>query len=112
MAPRRAFVVKKWKRDVTKGKTMIKLTGRLICQNPEETALVRRYLPEHIRLTTAESGCLHFEVKETADPLIWSVEELFTSQQSFDSHQARTKASAWGRETAAIVREYAIAEIA
>jgi len=95
-----------------KGKTMIKLTGRLMCKNPEETALVRRYLPEHIRLTKEESGCLCFEVKETADPLIWSVEELFTSQQTFDKHQSRTKASAWGRETAAIAREYAIAEIA
>lgn len=91
---------------------MIKLSGRLICKNSEETALVRRYLPDHIRLTKEESGCLNFEVKETSDPLIWSVEELFTSQQTFDMHQVRTKASAWGRETAAIAREYAIAEIA
>lgn len=95
-----------------KGKTMIKLTGRLICKNCEETALVRRYLPEHIRLTKEEAGCILFEVKETADPLIWLVAELFTSQQTFDMHQARTKASAWGRETAEIAREYAIAEIA
>jgi len=91
---------------------MIKLTGRLICKNSEEAALVRRYLPEHVRLTKEESGCLRFEVKPTADPLIWSVEELFTSRQSFDMHQARTKASTWGRETAAIAREYAVAETA
>jgi len=91
---------------------MIKLTGRLICTHPDETALVRRYLPEHTRLTKQEAGCLSFEVKETDDPLIWSVEELFASQASFDAHQARTKASVWGKETRSIAREYAIAEIA
>ena len=112
MAQRHVFVVKKSQRDATEGNTMIKLTGRLICKNTEETALVRRYLPEHIRLTKEQSGCLSFEVKETADPLIWSVEERFTSQQTFDMHQARTQASAWGRETVAIAREYAIVEIA
>lgn len=91
---------------------MIQLTGRLLCKSAEETALVRRYLPEHIRLTKEETGCLRFEVKETDDPLIWSVEELFSSQETFDTHQARTKASVWGKETRAIAREYAIAEIA
>ena len=90
---------------------MIKLTGRLICKNREETALVRRYLPEHIRLTKEEAGCLAFEVRETDDPLIWSVEELFTSQETFDAHQVRTKASTWGTETRAIAREDAIAEV-
>ena len=94
-----------------KGITVIKLTGRLICKNREETALVRRYLPEHIRLTKEEAGCLAFEVKETDDPLIWSVEELFTSQETFDAHQARTKGSVWGKETRAIAREYAITEV-
>lgn len=110
MAQRHVFVVKKSQHDATEGKTMIKLTGRLICRNTEETALVRRYLPEHIRLTKEEPGCLSFEVKETADPLIWSVEERFTSQQTFDMHQTRTKASAWGQKTVAIAREYAIVE--
>lgn len=91
---------------------MIKLTGRLLCHNAEETEQVRRYLPEHIRLTREESGCLSFEVNETDDPLIWTVEELFTSQQAFDLHQARTKASLWGQQTQAIAREYRIEEIA
>lgn len=90
---------------------MIKLTGRLVCLHPEEAERVRRYLPEHTRLTKAESGCLSFEVMETNDPLIWSVEELFSCQETFDAHQARTKASAWGKETRGIAREYVIAEV-
>lgn len=91
---------------------MIKLTGRLVCTRIEETELVRRCLPEHTRLTKEETGCLSFEVKETDNPLIWSVEELFTSQEAFDMHQARTKASVWGKETSAIVREYVITGMA
>lgn len=91
---------------------MIKLTGRLVCKTVAEAEQVRRYLPEHIRLTKEESGCLSFEVQETDDPLIWRVEEVFSSQETFDTHQTRTRASLWGQETRAIAREYSIAEIA
>jgi len=91
---------------------MIKLTGRLLCQSAEETEQVRRYLPEHIRLTREESGCLSFEVNETDDPLIWTVEELFVSQEAFSLHQLRTKASVWGQQTQTIAREYSVTEIA
>ncbi|MEZ3501376.1 putative quinol monooxygenase [Pantoea sp. KPR_PJ] len=90
---------------------MIKLTGRLVCTNSDETARIRRYLPAHTRLTKQEAGCLLFEVKETDDPLVWTVEELFESQESFDAHQARTKASVWGQETRTIAREYVITEV-
>lgn len=49
---------------------MIKLTGRLVCKSAEEADLVRQYLPEHKQLTRKETGCVSFEVTETADP--WS----------------------------------------
>ncbi|MFJ5159765.1 putative quinol monooxygenase [Pantoea sp. NPDC088449] len=90
---------------------MIKLTGRLVCKQIEEADLVRQFLPEHKRLTRAEAGCISVEVTETADPLIWQVEELFTNKNTFTIHQERTKASAWGKETRAIAREYKIYEI-
>lgn len=89
---------------------MIKLTGRLVCKSAEEADLVRQYLTEHKELTREETGCVSFEVSETADPLIWKVEELFTNQATFDAHQTRTRASVWGRETSAIAREYEISE--
>ena len=86
----------------------VRLTGRLICATDAECAIVRHYLPEHIRLTRAEPGCLSFEVVQTGNPLIWSVEERFVDQPAFDAHQARTKDSAWARETAMIRRDYRI----
>ncbi|WP_241491572.1 putative quinol monooxygenase [Winslowiella iniecta] len=90
---------------------MIKLTGRLVCKSAEEADIVRQYLPEHKELTREETGCVSFEVTETADPMIWKVEELFTNQATFDAHQKRTKNSVWGRETSMIAREYEIPEI-
>ncbi|GAA0495916.1 putative quinol monooxygenase [Tatumella terrea] len=89
---------------------MIRLTGRLIAKTAEDSAIIRRYLPEHQRLSRAEDGCLLFEVVESDDPLIWQVEELYTDQRSFDGHQTRTRNSEWWEKTAAISREYSIHE--
>lgn len=90
---------------------MIRLTGFLHCKTEDESALVRQYLPQHQALTREEGGCLSFEVTPTADPLVWKVGELFVDKPAFDAHQARTKASEWGQETRAIVREYEISEV-
>ena len=87
---------------------MIHVTGTLTCAAAEEADLVRQHLPEHIRLSRAEPGCLSFEVTQTADPLIWTVEESFTDRAAFDAHQTRTKASPWFAATAHIAREYQI----
>ncbi|KQN52292.1 antibiotic biosynthesis monooxygenase [Serratia sp. Leaf50] len=90
---------------------MIKLSGRLVCKNEDESDLVRQHLAEHMRLTKDEAGCVSFKVTATGDPLIWRVEELFTNKDTFAAHQVRTKASLWGSETRAIVREYEISEV-
>ena len=84
----------------------VHLTGELICASDDQAAIVRRYLPEHIRLSRAEPGCLSFEVTPTADPMIWQVEESFTDRAAFDAHQTRTKASEWAQRSAAIRREF------
>lgn len=89
---------------------MIRLTGRLIAKTSEDSAIIRRYLPEHQRLSRAEDGCLFFEVIESDDPLIWRVEELYTDQRTFDAHQTRTRNSEWWKQTSAILREYRIHE--
>ncbi len=86
----------------------VRLTGRLICASEAECALVRQFLPDHIRLTRQEPGCISFEVTQSADPLIWTVEECFVDQAAFDVHQARTKTSEWARQTATIQRDYRI----
>lgn len=85
---------------------MISLSGRLICANATEADLVRQHLPEHLRLTRAEPGCLSFQVTATDDPLIWQVAESFTDKAAFEAHQSRTRASAWHAATAHIRRDY------
>ncbi len=87
---------------------VVRLSGRLLCASAEEADVVRRHLPEHVRLTRAEPGCLSFEVTPTDDPLTWRVEERFTDRAAFDAHQRRTRASAWGAATAAIRRDYEV----
>jgi quinol monooxygenase YgiN len=87
---------------------MVQLSGHVICKNEQESDLIAKYLPEHIRQSRAEPGCLSFEVQQTENPLIWSVEEAFTDQTAFDAHQTRTKASPWFAATGHIRREYRI----
>ncbi|MEZ5751066.1 MAG: antibiotic biosynthesis monooxygenase [Paracoccaceae bacterium] len=87
----------------------IHLTGKLICNDEAQAAIVRAHLSEHIRLTHAEPGCERFEV-EPESPLVWSVRERFSDRAAFDAHQSRVKASAWGQATQGIPREYQITE--
>lgn len=84
----------------------VRLQGKLICQNAEQAELVARNLPDHIRLTLAEPGCLSFAVERTEDPLVWTVSECFDGWPAFDAHQLRTRASAWWDATRDIPREY------
>ena len=90
----------------------VRLSGFLRCASVEDIQLVETYLPEHIRLTRAEPGCISFEVSQTDDPLIWRVEELFANRPAFDFHQQRTRASAWFTATSAIPRDYEITTLA
>lgn len=85
---------------------MITLTGRLICASATEADIVREHLPEHIRLTRAEPGCLSFHVTPTDDPLVWQVDEAFADRAAFEAHQTRTRASAWYKATAHLRRDF------
>ena len=86
----------------------IRLTGTMTCP-PERTDAVRSALPEHIRLTRAEPGCLAFEVTETASG-VFSVAERFAHRTAFEAHQRRTRASVWARVTAGCPRDYEVTE--
>ena len=88
--------------------TRIALNGRLVCANAEQAATVARHLPRYIELSRAGPGCVSFDVRGTADPLVWSVSELFTNRVTFDAHQARVRASEWGLATADIERDYVV----
>jgi len=89
----------------------VRLTGFLICRSLEESDIVAAALPEHIRLTRAEVGCLSFDVlRSSADPCRFAVRETFRSPEDFDAHQVRTRASAWWIETQHIPRDFKIIE--
>ena len=89
---------------------MIELTGYIEVPEGRRDAIAAA-LPLHVELTRAETGCVQFDV--TPDPEVegrYNVSELFTDRESFDAHQARVKASAWGEISAGIRREYSIRE--
>lgn len=88
----------------------VTLTGRLICTTAQEAALVRQHLPEHIRLSQADAGCLLFRIAQTADPLVFEVEEVFTSRADFESHRDRARTSPWAEATAQLRRDYRLDE--
>ena len=75
----------------------------------ERVAAVMAALPEHIRLTRAEPGCLHFSVTPSNEvPGRLFVSETFVDQTAFDAHQARGAASPWAEATRGIPRSYDI----
>ena len=89
---------------------MIELTGYIEVPEGRRDAIAAA-LPLHVELTRAETGCVQFDV--TPDPEVegrYNVSELFTNRESFDAHQARVKASAWGEISAGMRREYSIRE--
>jgi quinol monooxygenase YgiN len=89
----------------------ITLAGFLIANRMEDADRASVLLPEHIRLTRAEAGCLSFEVwRSRSDPLRFGVHEVFRDRPAFDAHQARTKESAWATGTQTLVREYTLTE--
>ena len=97
--------------DRTGRHATVRLSGELRCASRQEVDLVRRHLPEHVRLTRAEPGCLAFDVSPTDDPFVWRVEEAFADRAAFEAHQRRTRASAWWAATAAIARDFTVTGI-
>lgn len=89
----------------------VHLQGRMTCA-AADLGLVLAALPEHVRLTRAEPGCLEFHVAQDADaPQVFHVRERFRDKAAFDAHQARARASDWGRLTAHIPRDYVITSV-
>lgn len=87
---------------------MISVTGSLTCATREEADIVRANLPEHIRLSRAEPGCLKFDVDPTDDPLVWRLDEAFADRQAFEAHQTRTRSSVWFQVTSGLKRDFQI----
>ena len=64
-------------------------------------------LPNHIKLTRQEEGCLVFKVEQDEkDSCRFNVYEEFESEESFEAHQKRVKASQWALVTKNVQRNY------
>ena len=85
---------------------MIHLSGTLTCPTPDDLIIVETYLPDHIRLSRAEPGCLSFNVSQTADPLVWQLDETYVDQAAFEAHQTRNKTSIWWQMSQGLVRDF------
>ena len=83
----------------------VALSGQLRCAGAAELMAVLAHLADHVRASRAEPGCLHFDIAQTNDPLVWQVEELFADEAALKAHKARTMASPWAAATAAIARD-------
>ena len=88
---------------------MLRLTGFLICPTMDEADRVSHLLPAELARWKAEPGCLDFEVNH-AGAMTWDVSERFRDRASFEAHQARARASEWGRRTLGIAREFTVSE--
>lgn len=87
------------------------LSGYILV-NDEDLTVVSAALPEHIRLTRAEHGCIQFEVTVEPDkPNRYNVYERFADSGAFEHHQKRVAASHWGDVTKNVSRHYEISEI-
>ncbi len=67
----------------------------------------REALPEHIRLTRAEAGCLRFEViQDEEEKSKFHVFEIFKSTAAFKFHQSRGAQTSWAQASKDISRNY------
>ncbi len=89
---------------------MIRVTGTLTCATADDLAIVHAHLPEHVRLSRAEPGCLTFNVTQSADPMVWRLDESFTDQAAFAAHQTRTRGSVWFRVSQGLIRDFHVTD--
>lgn len=90
---------------------MVALNGRLICQDAGQMLTALTLLPEHVRLSRQEKGCLRFDMWQDEDPLVWHLAELFVNDEAYGAHQARTQSSEWGRASITLGREFRRAHV-
>ena len=75
----------------------------------DRLADVKNAMPDHIRASRSEPGCLFFELTHDADvPGRINVKEAFTSLEAFDFHQENRKDTHWSNITVGITRNFEI----
>lgn len=76
---------------------------------PAHLIEIRAALPQHIRLSRAEPGCLCFDITEDPDqPGLFNVYEEFTDAEALRAHRRRCDASHWAWVSREIQRHYTV----
>ena len=89
--------------------TKVTVSGFLIAPTLEASDRASEVLPDHIRLSRAEHGCLKFEVERSqSDPARFALFEVFRDQEAYAAHQARTRASLWWTVTSGFERDFSV----
>lgn len=84
------------------------LEGHIVVADSDLPQVLQE-LPNHIKLTREEEGCLVFSVlQRPGEPNVFDVLEEFTDGRAFDEHQKRTRLSVWGKITANVERHYRV----
>jgi len=84
------------------------LSGYVLTTKPDLPKILAA-LPEHIRLTRAEPGCIVFSVTQDDDnPLRFDVYEEFESKEDFAKHQARIVGTNWSEASKSLEKFYEI----
>ncbi len=84
------------------------LEGYILVPKDDLSAVIRE-LPEHIKNTKNESGCILFEVKQDlSNQYKLDVYEEFKDEHAFSLHQDRVRCSKWGEVAKNCDRRYEI----
>lgn len=83
----------------------VRLVGTLALPDARRAAIIDA-LPDHIRLTRAEPGCLRFKVDTQQAHLF--VDELFVDEDALHAHQCRIRGTHWEAVTAGLKRDYTL----
>jgi len=104
----RALVLFMLELCLTLNMSKVILSGYILVPEIELFA-VKQALIEHIENTQAESGCLVFEVVQSAvDTCRFGVYEEFVDAAAFALHQQSVAQSDWGKVTANVQRHYQV----
>lgn len=85
----------------------VKLVGTLALPDARRAAVIDA-LPDHIRLTRAEPGCLRFDVDIQQCQLF--VDELFVDEAALHAHQDRIRGTHWESVSAGLKRDYTVTQ--
>lgn len=87
---------------------MYKLEGYINIPN-SDLSMVLNALPDHIKLTLAEPGCISFSVTPSdGNKNRYNVLEEFNCKAAFLAHQARIIGTHWAKVTQNVERHYVV----